>query len=251
MKTMYVWMDYLCMPQLSSVQTTKTDATVVNHSNAGCPSEQCAIPSQDHSKGDSADSKLLTLAVQSLPAYVEMCCMMLVLVPTGEHRDRAGEIVDWCSWRRRGWCRLEFSAAQLCRRRVPVMVVRNDVPEFVSAADALLLPPGWVGGSGVLGPLFSVLLLVLLSVLVSDWIVVCLRSDWPRPVSVFGLDRCLSSFGLAPARVCLRIGSLSVFVRIGPARVCLRIGSLSVFVRIGLARAVSVFFCFERHFSPP
>ena len=68
--------------------------------------------------------------------------MMLVLVPTDEHRDQAEEVVDWCSWRRRGWCRLEFTAARLCRHPLPVMVVKNEVPEFILAADALFLPPG-------------------------------------------------------------------------------------------------------------
>ena len=124
MKTMYVWVDYMCMPQPTSVKREEVWTC------------------QDHSKGDSDDSKLLALAVQSLPAYVERCCMMLVLVPTDEHRDRTEEVVDWCSWRRRGWCRLEFTAARLCRHPLPVMVVKDDVPEFTFAADALFLPPG-------------------------------------------------------------------------------------------------------------
>ncbi len=82
---------------------------VISHSNTHQSSEQQPSRTcQDHSKGDSDDSKLLALAVRSLPAYVERCCMMLVLVPTDEHRDRTEEVVDWCSWRRRGWCRLEF-----------------------------------------------------------------------------------------------------------------------------------------------
>jgi hypothetical protein len=60
--------------------------------------------------------------------------MMLVLVPTDEHRDREGEVVDWRSWRRRGWCRLEFIAAKLSRNNVKVMVVKGPecvVPEFI------------------------------------------------------------------------------------------------------------------------
>jgi hypothetical protein len=70
--------------------------------------------------------------------------MMLVLVPTDEHRDRTEEVVDWCSWpwRRRGWCRVEFTAANLSRYPLPVMVVKNDVPEFILASDGLSLPPG-------------------------------------------------------------------------------------------------------------
>jgi hypothetical protein len=166
MKTMYVWVDYMCMPQLTSVKKevlTYTDTRqssekvdyvcmpqltsvkkeeVITHTDTNQSSEEPSRTCQDHSKGNSDDSKLLNLAVQSLPAYVEMCCMMLVLVPTDEHRDRTEEVVDWCSWRRRGWCRLEFMAAKLCRYPLPVMVVKNDVPEFIFPADALFLSPG-------------------------------------------------------------------------------------------------------------
>jgi hypothetical protein len=138
MKTMHVWVDYMCIPQLTSVKKEE----FITHSDTHQSSEQPSRTCQDHSKNDSDDSKLLALAVKSLPAYVEMCCMMLVLVPTDEHRDRTEEIVDWCSWRRRGWCRLEFTAARLCRHPLPVMVVKNDVPEFILATDALFLQPG-------------------------------------------------------------------------------------------------------------
>jgi hypothetical protein len=140
MKTMYVWVDYMCMPQLTSV----VKAEVISHSDTHQSSEQPSGTCQDHSKDDSDDSKLLALVVQSLPAYVERCCMMLVLVPTDEHRDRTDEVVDSCSWRRRGWCRLEFTAARLCRHPLPVMVVKNDVPEFILAGDALYFLLGWV-----------------------------------------------------------------------------------------------------------
>jgi hypothetical protein len=138
MKTMHVWVDYMCMPQLTSVKKEE----VVTHTDVHQWSEKPSRTCQDHSKNDSDDSKLLALAVKSLPAYVEMCCMMLVLVPMDEHRDRKDEIVDWCSWRRRGWCRLEFTAATLCRHPLPVMVVKNDVPEFILFTDALFLQPG-------------------------------------------------------------------------------------------------------------
>jgi hypothetical protein len=106
MKTMYVWVDYMCIPQLTSVIK---EEEVMTHSDTHQSSEQPSRTCQDHTKGNSDDSKLLMLAVKSLPAYVEMCCMMLVLVPTDEHRDRTEEVVDWCSWRRRGWCRLEVT----------------------------------------------------------------------------------------------------------------------------------------------
>jgi ankyrin repeat protein len=138
MTMMYVWVDYMCMPQLTSVKKEE----VISHSDTHQSSEQPSMRCQDHSKYDSDDSKLLSFAVKSLPAYVERCCMMMVLVPTDEHRDRTEEVVDWCSWRRRGWCRLEFTAARLCRHPVPVMVVKDDFPEFILATDALFISPG-------------------------------------------------------------------------------------------------------------
>jgi hypothetical protein len=129
MHTTYIWFDYMCMPQPSSVKVAD------NRGTAG----------QDHSKGPSADSKMLAKAVASLPAYIEQSFLMLVLVPTGEHQERKGEVVDWCSWRGRGWCRLEFIAATLSRRkdmRVMVVQAAEKVPEFVFSADSLSLQPG-------------------------------------------------------------------------------------------------------------
>jgi hypothetical protein len=70
-----------------------------------------------HSKISSTKRRIigsLDDAVKSLPSYIEMSWMMLVLVPTGEHFDRKLEIVDYCSWRRRGWCRYIFSMSHVC-----------------------------------------------------------------------------------------------------------------------------------------
>ena len=67
-----------------------------------------------------------------------------MLAPMLLHEDRENEIVDWCSWRNRGWCRVEFMACTLSRNDVKVMMVQgpeND-PVFVKSQDALLLPPG-------------------------------------------------------------------------------------------------------------
>ncbi len=148
MKTMYIWLDYMCMPQLTSVNPNKA----VSGSSESCQPDrkllisQCIESSgtQDHRARQCDDSKLLAKAVSSLPAYVEMSSIMLVLVPADEHHERKGEVVDWCSWRRRGWCRLEYIAATLCRKRLQVMVVKapQQIPEFVPSFDSLLLPPG-------------------------------------------------------------------------------------------------------------
>jgi hypothetical protein len=70
---------------------------------------------------------------------------MLVLVPADEHHERKGEVVDWCSWRRRGWCRLEYMAAMLCRKRLQVMVVKapQQIPEFVPSFDPSFFLLDW------------------------------------------------------------------------------------------------------------
>jgi ankyrin repeat protein len=87
---------------------------------------------------------LLAYAVESLPAYIELSWLMLVLAPLGEHQDREGEVVDWSSWRQRGWCRLEMLAAKLSRNDTQVVVVhgREKKLEFMTSLDKALLPPG-------------------------------------------------------------------------------------------------------------
>jgi hypothetical protein len=137
MKTMYVWVDYMCMPQLSS--SVKKEE-VISHSDTHQSSEQPSRTCQDHSKEDSDGSKLLALAVKNLPAYVERCCMMMVLVPTDEHRDRTEEVV-WTGARGKdaGWnaSSSRRRGCVLCRHPVPVMV-----PEFILGISALFLQPG-------------------------------------------------------------------------------------------------------------
>jgi hypothetical protein len=149
MNNAYIWLDYMCMPQLSCVQVDAPHRYAFNsdetHSAAcravahNARNHSSSTETQDHSKGHTDAAKLLKQAVESLPAYVELSSMMLVLVPTDEHRDREGEVVGWCSWRRRGWCRLEFIAAKLSRNNMQIMVVKGPecVPEFIFSTDAL------------------------------------------------------------------------------------------------------------------
>jgi hypothetical protein len=117
MKTMYIWLDYMCMPQLSSCVEPPQKAVDVNNNinnNNSCGCFQTGTfqadtrnrsDVQDHRSRPGDNSELLAKAVHSLPAYVEMSSTMLILAPMVEHYDRKGEVVDWCSWRRRGWCR--------------------------------------------------------------------------------------------------------------------------------------------------
>jgi hypothetical protein len=144
MKTTYIWLDYMCMPQLAYYSAPPRFAFDSDEAHLAACREALldstvGNKTQDHSKGHTDNAKLLKQAVESLPAYVELSSMMLVLVPTDEHRDRKGEVVDWCSWRRRGWCRLEFIAGTLSRSNMKIMVVKGPefVPEFIFSSDAL------------------------------------------------------------------------------------------------------------------
>ena len=122
-----------------------TNYTKAKPGGCGCPESPSASPSRPKAvQDDKHRSKVLMDAVQSLPAYIELSWMMLVLVPEGEHVDRQGELVNYCSWRKRGWCRLELFAAHLSRNDIRVMVVRCEdrPPTFVFSLDALHLPPG-------------------------------------------------------------------------------------------------------------
>ena len=122
MKTMYIWMDYMCMPQPSLPDNGEREGTgdkeqtgmMQTHALGGAMSPeylQNELPQDSRRRShrsslDGLESDVtgrLSDAVDSLPAYVELSWMMLVLAPTVEHRDRLGETVDWCSWRTRGW----------------------------------------------------------------------------------------------------------------------------------------------------
>ena len=50
----------------------------------------------------------------------------------------------YASWRQRGWCRLEFVAAELARNDIKCMLIKGGgaTPEFVFSADAMFLSPG-------------------------------------------------------------------------------------------------------------
>ena len=54
-------------------------------------------------------------AVDSIPAYVEVADLFVVLCPSAEHQDTR-QICNQETWGRRGWCRVELAAAALGRR---------------------------------------------------------------------------------------------------------------------------------------
>lgn len=55
----------------------------------------------------------LKAAVDSIPSYIERSSQMWILVPPVKHSDLDAAVCDFNSWRRRGWCRMEFAAAKL------------------------------------------------------------------------------------------------------------------------------------------
>lgn len=113
----YIWMDYISMPQKLT---------------GGVGQEEVGMN-----------------AIRSIPAYIEHSTLIMVLVPPATHKDvqdsRGGSTVcDYKTWRTRGWCRMEYVAAVLSKRDVPLIVVRGaeGLPEFMFPLDALTLGAG-------------------------------------------------------------------------------------------------------------
>ena len=93
----------------------------------------------------------LTLALDSVSAYVERADTMMILAPSSVHSDlvdlKTGRKKYTCyrTWRRRGFCVLEFFCACLSRRSThPVLLVRSelDAPIWISPQESLKLAVG-------------------------------------------------------------------------------------------------------------
>lgn len=108
---MFVWMDYVSMPQ-----------------------------NLEDAIGQKEDGMN---AIRSIPAYVERSSIMLVLAPPATHKD-LGVACGYKSWRSRGWCRMEYIAAVLARRPVPILISQapTSSPEFIFPLDTLTLLAG-------------------------------------------------------------------------------------------------------------
>ena len=141
---MFVWIDFMSMPQPT--------CGISLPAPMGPPAAQGKLAQSVNMLSESAQLKFnspsiedqLLAAVESIPAYVEHSSLMISLVPPTTHLDRQGELVSWQSWRRRGWCRMEFASANLSREELPIMVVHGPLsqPEFVLPVDAMSLAPG-------------------------------------------------------------------------------------------------------------
>jgi len=109
-------------------------------------------PSRGTSKEEIARLKRgLNSAVDSVSAYVERADTLMILAPSSVHADivdkKTGRKTYTCyrTWRRRGFCVLEFLCAYLSRRSThPVLLVRSDLdtPSWISNQESLKLGVG-------------------------------------------------------------------------------------------------------------
>mmetsp|Transcript_3881 Transcript_3881/g.6831 ORF Transcript_3881/g.6831 Transcript_3881/m.6831 type:complete len:655 (-) Transcript_3881:325-2289(-) len=106
----YIWIDYCCIPQIEET------------SHAAC---------------DVVD------AVRSIPAYMERCSLLLIIAPVSSHKE-TGKSCNYASWRRRGWCRLEFMTTLLSPRSIHTMVCTGPeaTPFLIHPFEAPKLPVG-------------------------------------------------------------------------------------------------------------
>ena len=119
---MYIWLDYLSIPQ--------PGAGGGQHSDHRQSTDNSELVAQ------------LTAAVNSIPSYIARSSMMWIVVPPVKHASLEDAICDFTSWRRRGWCRMEFAASKLCAGDdMPLMVVTSPTapPEYFNPCDIFKL----------------------------------------------------------------------------------------------------------------
>jgi hypothetical protein len=132
---MYIWLDYMSVPQPRATETIKGETRLRSTSD-----HRLAVVDGD----TTADLvKDLQLAVASIPAYIERSDLILVLAPGCMHVDRR-ELCNFGTWQSRGWCRLELQAAYLNPADIPVMVCADSEaePYFKCKWEAMSMPVG-------------------------------------------------------------------------------------------------------------
>mmetsp|Transcript_11391 Transcript_11391/g.30561 ORF Transcript_11391/g.30561 Transcript_11391/m.30561 type:complete len:741 (+) Transcript_11391:87-2309(+) len=124
----YFWLDFAGVPQVCCEQ--QDDVT--------------AVATADHRFSATDIVQQLIKAVNSIPAYVSRCALVVVLTPVVWHQDIPDRICNFASWRSRGWCRLELMATQMTLRRVRLLkcIGPAATPEFMGGSDILNLVPG-------------------------------------------------------------------------------------------------------------
>ena len=79
----------------------------------------------DHRAGkQTVLTKALSEAVESIPSYIELSSLVLVLVPVCEARGGTAT-TNYSSWRGRGWCRTFCVRTRRAVRRPRVLATRN------------------------------------------------------------------------------------------------------------------------------
>ena len=105
---MYLWFDYVSMPQpLADDKKKANEVTEFTAETTAPMMAHAGLKICDHRnvKDDCDLTKNLTLAVDSIPSYIERCAMMWVLVPPVMHSDLNDCMCDYNTWRQRGWVR--------------------------------------------------------------------------------------------------------------------------------------------------
>ncbi len=166
---MYIWLDYISMPQplarrfrgidpsgvaarmaaLSSQgkgHAGQADHRAMGHAGSAedLPNNVTSADDVETEKDVAALADQLTAAVESIPAYISSCLHVWVLAPPINHVDVDDHTCNFGTWRQRGWCRMEFIAAKLTAgRQTQVMVIdgHHKDPYFVNPCDSIKLSP--------------------------------------------------------------------------------------------------------------
>jgi len=135
--TAQLWVDYLSIPQ-PGMEPEKP-----NMLRSKRTSDHRYSAKYDTNSDQAKLADQLTQAVNSIPAYVEMSSLLLVLVPAGMHFDRK-EPCGFPSWRSRGWCRMELQTALLTVSETRILVCNGPeaTPYFLYTSDAWRLTAG-------------------------------------------------------------------------------------------------------------
>lgn len=124
LRAAYIWYDYMSVPQphtRSKEQCGGDDVDAV--------AEQSL---QDH----------LGAAIESIPAYIELCRFFLVLAPLVTHA-KTGASLCYSTWKSRGWCRVERAARFFSMADSRMLVVRTACKaQVMGAQEALWSHPG-------------------------------------------------------------------------------------------------------------
>ena len=114
----YLFLDWFAIPQLTA---------------------RMSGVNEDSTKNDAA------LAVQSIPAYVELSAVFIALVPELVHTD-SGHPVNYASWLSRGWCRAELWCRLLSNREDTSIIVM-----YTALEAEFMFPMDWQHNSIVEG----------------------------------------------------------------------------------------------------